>query len=468
MKKRILLLAALLSVMPLAHSNCRVSGQTNPSTQPILPWPLANEILARVRPPNFPDKNFPVTDYGAVGDGKTDNTEAFRAAINTCVAAGGGHVVVPKGTFVTGAILLHSNVDLHLAGATILFSGDVKKYPQMITRYQGIDLMNCSPAIHAVDQTNIAITGDGTLDGSLMTWNHDTRTPSSWLALQKMAHDGVPIAERKFGSPGNSIRTTLVEPYHCTNVLIQGITIRKSHFWQTHPCLCTNVTVDGITTTSTSSQTDGCDPESCRDVVIENCTLGAGDDDIAIKAGRNPDSQRVHEPCENLVIMHSRFHGPWGLVTCGSEQTEGIQHVFVYDCSTIESAPDAHHQTGCAIALYLKTSPERGGFIRDIHLDKVSGKFYRAILEGTMNYDKESSMNVGHPLPEVGDITLSHVSDAGGGLPIVLDLAGLAGDPITSVSLSDCDFTQVAKRNFLNNIEPVKYENVTINGKPAQ
>ncbi len=424
-----------------------------------LPWPAANDILSRIKPPTFPDKTFSVRKYGAAGDGKTDDTAAIANAINACADAGGGHVLIPAGEYLTGAIELLSNVDLHLDGATLTFSDDPDEYPMTITRYQGIDLKNFSPLIHAVNQTNIAITGSGILDGALTAkWNRDGK--GNFALLGKMAAADTPIADRKFG-PDRPLRTTFIEPYNCTNVLIQGVTIRNSHFWQQHPTLCTNVIIDGVTTESTTSQTDGCDPESCDGVVIKNCMLGAGDDCIAIKAGRNPDSQRVHRPSENIVIINSKFHGPWGLITCGSEQSEGIQHVFAYNLSTVDDIKDVRGDTGVRYLLYMKTNTARGGFIRDIHIDNVTGKFNKAIAYGIMNYGKET----GKLSPQVTDISLNNVKAQFA--PIVLDMTGLEDDPMTNITLSNCVFSEIGRESTIKNAK-VSYDNVMINGKAAQ
>ncbi len=278
------------------------------ATSDLLPWPEAADIVAHVKLPSIPDKTFHADDYGINGDGKTDNTQAFAKAIDAVSAAGGGHLTVGPGNYVTGAIRLKSHVDLHLdSGAVIEFSADVTKYPMELTRYQGIDLMNTSPLVGAIGQTDFSITGAGVLDATATSkWNKDG--PGNWYTLVEMGDSGTPIEDRKFG-PARPLRTTCLEPNNCTNVLIQGITIRGSKFWQIHLLLCDNVTVDGVITQSHGSQTDGCDPESCSNVVIKNCILGADDDCIAIKAGRNPDSQRVHKPSERIVIMNSRFHG---------------------------------------------------------------------------------------------------------------------------------------------------------------
>jgi polygalacturonase len=431
---------------------------TTTTTQ--LPWARANEIIARVQPPKFPDARFSVLDYGAVADGTTDNTDAFAKAIAAAAHDGGGYVDVPPGNYVCGAIRLLSNVDLHLNGATILFTGDASKYPLSITRYQGIDLMNRSPLIHAVDQTNIAVTGNGILDGAATAkWNKDGK--GNFAILQQMARDGVPIAQRVFGAV-HPLRTTLLEPYHCTNVFIQGITIRNSHFWQMHPCLCTNVLVDGVTTQSTTSQTDGCDPESCQDVVIENCLLGAGDDCIAIKAGRNPDSQRIHQPCSDLVVMNDRFHGTWGMLTCGSEVTEGVEHVYGFHLATVNNIEDVRHQTGAYMVLYLKTNTTRGGFIRDVHLDDITGKFNRDIVLATMAYSGDKP---GKAKPDISDISISHITNATA--PLVLDMTGLDNDPIADFALTDSSFTQVTHPDRIKNVNNLILKNVTVNGRQA-
>ncbi|HTV47182.1 MAG TPA: glycoside hydrolase family 28 protein [Phycisphaerae bacterium] len=432
----------------------------------MLPWPLANQIVAQAKPPVFPDKTFSVLSYGAAGDGKTDNTSAFSAAISACNAAGGGHVVVPAGTYLTGAILLKSNVDLHLEkGAVLMFDGDESEYPLEPTRNQGIDLINFSPLIYANGAANIGITGDGILDGTLTAkWNK--QVGANWNRLVQMEKNSVPIAQRIFG-PEHPLGTAFVEPYNCTNVLIQGITIQNAHWWQMHPTLSTNVIVDHVTTLSSAAHTDGCDPDGCDNVVIENCDLGAGDDDIAIKSGRDPDTQRVHRPSQNIVVINTQFHGPWGMIACGSEQTEGIAHVFGYNLAT-----DAGGEKwkGVRYVLYLKTSMQRGGYIKDINVDNVTGQFNNAVVFINMSYSGEHESGGSVP-PVVTGITLNNVSDKS--VPQVLDLVGLENDPIGSITLSNCTFTGIQRTSTIQHVSHLVYQNVTINGssvqsKPAQ
>lgn len=419
-----------------------------------LPWPAANAILARVAPPVFPNKNYPITSYGANGDGTTDNTAVFQQAITDCSQNGGGFVTVPAGTFLTGAIRLLSNVNLHLAeGATILFSADVRKYPPVLTRYQGIELINSSPMVYAYGQTNIAVTGKGTLDGSLTRlWNTGE---VDWGSLQEMAESEVPVTQRVFG-PGNpySLRTTFLEPYSCTNVLIQGITIKNAHFWQIHPTLCSNVLIDSVTTESTAGNTDGCDPESCTNVVIKNCSFSAGDDCIAIKAGRGADGRRLHTPSKNIVIMHCKFQGPWGMVACGSEESGGIQHVFGYDLSTIGAS--------VKYVLFLKANPQRGGFVQDINLDTVNASNVTgAVLFATLSYEGVSSG--GFP-PAFDAITLNHMSVRGA--PAVLNVTGPPGDQLRSISLANSTFTDITyPTSIITDVNKVIYTHVIINGQ---
>ncbi|HMF98010.1 MAG TPA: glycosyl hydrolase family 28 protein [Vicinamibacterales bacterium] len=261
-------------------------------------WATADAIVRRITLPTFPPRTFEITRYGATTS--ADATGAFRAAIEACVKGGGGRVVVPKGRFETGAIRLRSNVNLHLDdGATIAFSRDPRAYlPTVLTRYEGVELMNYSPFIYAIDQHDIAITGAGTLDGQADEshwWNWRgagaaagaPMTPAR-TRLFEIAARGVPPAERRFGD-GSFLRPNFVQTYRCRNVLIDGVTVVNSPMWELHPVLCENVVVRGVTIRSHGPNNDGCDPESCRDVLIERCSFDTGDDCIALKSGRNQD-----------------------------------------------------------------------------------------------------------------------------------------------------------------------------------
>ncbi|HZB46059.1 MAG TPA: glycosyl hydrolase family 28-related protein, partial [Pyrinomonadaceae bacterium] len=222
------------------------------------PWAQVPAILKRIKAPVFPKRDFAVTRYGAVAGGAADCTEAFRKAIDACAKAGGGRVVVPAGTFLTGPIHLKSNVNLHVSeGATVKFSQDTKKYlPLVFSRWEGMELMNYSPFVYAFEQQNIAVTGQGTLDGqgdNEHWWPWKGQERHGWKrgepdqrkarkTLEEMTERGTPVQERVFGE-GHYLRPQFIQPYRCQNVLIEGVTIRNSPMWEINPVLCTNVTV---------------------------------------------------------------------------------------------------------------------------------------------------------------------------------------------------------------------------------
>ncbi len=420
-----------------------------------LPWPQARRIVAETRRPTFPWwRVFNVLRYGAVGDGTTDNTAAFQAAIAACHRAGGGRVLVPDGVFVTGAIYLRSNVELHVTGnATIRFSGDVTKYPTVLTRYEGIECMNHSPMVYAYRERNIAVTGSGTLDaGDTAAWNKG----SDRAYLESLIAAGVTDpAQRVVPGSGHSMRSTFVEPYGCERVLIQGITLKNPMFWQLHPTLCRDVTIEGVSTdpSTAHSNTDGCDPESCDHVVIANCDLGAHDDNIAIKSGRDADGRRVNVPTQNVVVYGCTMNGNWGAITCGSELTGGIRNVYAYRCQVVGATK---------FALYVKSNTLRGGFAQNINLDSFSGTFDRAVAFVTMTYNNQTGT---YP-PAFGpfSITRSTCTSA----PVVLDVSGLPDDPVHGFRLRDCAFDGVANpTNRVANVTGLTLTNVTVNGRPV-
>src|SRR4029453_5016011 len=325
----------------------RVEAQTRSD-----PWQELPRVLARIKPPVFPARDFDVAKYGAVGDNTKDNTNAFRDAIAACASAGGGRVVVPAGEFVTGAIELKSGVNLHVShGATIRFTRDQSRYPLVFTRWEGMELMNFSPFIYAFEQENIGITGPGTIDGAADCehwWPWKGRTECGWRSgdvnqdadrnrLFDMVERGVPVAQRVFGQ-GHYLRPMFIQPYRCANVLIEGVKLVNSPMWQVHPVLCRNVTVKDLSMTADGPNTDGCDPESCIDVSIINCEFSTGDDCIAIKAGRNADGRRVKIPSENIVIQRCRMEDGHGGITIGSEASAGVRNVFAEDCR-LDSPP---------------------------------------------------------------------------------------------------------------------------------
>jgi len=283
------------------------------------PWAGAANIVARIKPPVFRNRDFDITKYGAQGDGTTDCTDAIARAITACNAAGGGRVVVPAGIFSTAPIHLKSNVNLHLAKAAVLsFSRDPARYlPLVYSRWEGVECLNYSAQIYADGQENIALTGEGLLEGNADCshwWPWKGRTNCGWSAGQpnqdparnalfEMGDKDVPLAERRFGE-GHYLRPNMVQFCRSKNILIEGVTMKNSPMFEINPVLCSNVTVRGVSIASHGPNNDGCDPDSCQDVLIENCSFDTGDDCLAIKAGRNHDGRRVGVASENIVVSN--------------------------------------------------------------------------------------------------------------------------------------------------------------------
>lgn len=403
--------------------------------------------------PAFPDATFVVSDsrYGAVGDGLTNNTAAFRRAIEDCSSRGGGHVLVPPGVYSTGGIHLLSKVDFHLdLGAVLRFDGNPDDYPLVLTRYEGIECVNHSPMVYAYGQTDIALTGEGVLDASeTVEWN----TGSNRAILEALVGAGVPPEDRVV--PRHSrLRSAFVEPYRCTNVLIQGVKLRQSQFWQLHPTLCRNVHIDHVTTGDTTRlNTDGCDIECCDQVVITNCRFDANDDCIALKSGRDEDGRRVNTPCQNVVISSCRLQGPAGGIACGSEMTGGVRNIYVFDCET--------HGDSIRHMLFVKSNPRRGGFAQNINLDSVRAqRLGGAWGFAQMDYDSQT----GSHRPIFRAWSISHAS--GDFMPWVFQLAGLPDDHIASLHVTDSDFSHVfVPLNFYGDVDDVRFDHVTINGR---
>jgi len=424
-------------------------------------------ILKRIKPPVFPKRDFPITKFGAKANETTDSTEAFRKAIATCNSAGGGRVVVPAGTFVTGAIHLKSNVNLHVsAGATIKFSKNPGDYlPVVFTRWEGTELMNYSPFIYAFEQTNIAITGEGTLDGqsgndSWWPWNGranygwkqgDPNQRADRAALQNMGEQGVPVNQRVFGA-GHYLRPQFIQPYSCKNVLIEGVRIINSPMWEIHPVLCTNVTVSGVKISSRGPNNDGCDPESCTDILIENCDFDTGDDCIAIKSGRNGDGRRLNAPTQNIIIRGCRMRDGHGGITVGSEISGGVRNLFAEKCRL--DSPNLDH------ALRVKNNATRGGLLENFYFRDIEvGQVAHAVITIDFNYEEGAKGNF---TPILRNYSVERL--VSGKSKHVADVQGLANAPIYDLRLDNCTFNNAAEPSIVKNVKGLNLVNVKVNG----
>lgn len=437
------------------------------------PWGQARQILDRVQAPRIPRRSVSVTDYGAKGDGVTLNSRAFAMAIADLATRGGGRLIVPSGRFLTGPIELRSNVELHVtAGATLAFSTDPADFPVVLTRFEGVEMMGLSPLIYAHGQRNIAITGLGVLDGQgsdrhWWSWKGPWKgtVDNGWregmpnqLAARRrlfeMAERRVPVEKRIFG-PQDLLRPSFIEPYQCENVLIEGVRLRGAPFWQVHPVLSRNVIVRNLEILGHGPNNDGCDPESCTDVLIENVTFDTGDDCIAIKSGRNEDGRRVAMPSRNLVIRDCRMREGHGGITIGSEISGGVSNVFAERC-TMDS-PNLDY------AIRFKNNAMRGGVLEGFHYrDIMIGEVKQAVIACDFNYEEGAN---GGFTPVLRDVTIDRLKARRS--VMALDSQGLPGAPIERVRLRDCDFGGVTRPSKIAFTNDLSLNRVRVNGRPV-
>ena len=456
-----------LSVVALAGLSGRLRAEDASASRAAAPdspdlWKTANEILARIAPPEFPDRAFDIRRFGATTT--ADATAGFRAAIDACARAGGGRVTVPKGRFETGALHLRSRVNLHLEdGATISFSRDPKNYlPLVLTRYEGVEMMNYSPFVYALDARDIAITGTGTLDGQADEanwWNWrgtgpaaESPTAAARARLFEMGARGEPVARRVFGE-GQFLRPVFVQPYRCQNVLIEGVTVVNSPMWELNPVLCRNVVVRGVTIRSHGPNNDGCDPESCRDVLIERCTFDTGDDCIALKSGRNEDGRRLHAPIENVVVRECEMRDGHGGVVIGSEISGGARNIFAERCRMDSPRLDR--------VLRFKTNSVRGGVIERVAMRQITvGQVAEAIVAADFYYEEGDA---GAFTPVLRDVDIQNITSRRSKYAFLLK--GYERSPISGIRARDCTFDGVESPDVLESVRDLSLINVRVNGQ---
>ena len=348
------------------------------------PSAKVDSIVNRIQLPVFPSYQINIAKLGAKGDSVTNNKAIFDKAMALCKKNKGGTIIVPKGIYkVNGPIHFVSNVNLKIEkGAKIKFSDNPQDYlPMVLTSWEGTILYNYSPLIYAYECTNIAITGEGTIDGE------GDKIWKSFKAKEKkkknrsrdMNHNNAPLEERKFGE-GYFLRPQMIQFFNCKNILVENIRIENSPFWCLHLLKSQSITIRGISYKSLNYNNDGIDPEYAKDVLIENVTFDNGDDNVAIKAGRDHEGRaNTATPSENIVIRNCNFKGLHGVVI-GSEMSAGVQNVFVENCKTV-----GYLKRG----IYLKTNADRGGFIKNIFVRNIQLDEVEDCLYITANYHGE-------------------------------------------------------------------------------
>lgn len=471
--KFLILILIGISTVSCKNNNEKEKSETKEIAQAEDPWENADRIIESIQVPQFADATFNVKDYGAVANGKTNNSKAFADAITACNEAGGGRVLVPKGTYLTGPIHLKSNVDFHLEeGTEILFSKETKDYlPLVHTSYEGMEFMSYSPLIYAYKQKNIAVTGKGTFNGQAgndnwWPWSgaerygHKEGQPHQRDAhnlprLSKMVEDGVAVEDRIFGE-GHQFRPSFFEPFESEIILIKDVTFINAPFWVMHPTKSNNITVDGVTVNSHGPNNDGCNPEYSQNVHIKNCVFDTGDDCIAIKSGRDNDGRRVGISSENIVIEDCIMKDGHGGVVMGSEISGGVRNVYVRNCEM--SSPNLDR------AIRIKTNTRRGGTIENIYVKNLKvGQVKEAVLKINTHYAIYDNQE-GEHMPVIRNINLENVEVEDGGEYGIL-IRGRKESPVTGVSLTSVTIKKAETPLSVENADPIKFKNTTINGK---
>lgn len=334
-------------------------------------WQNVPLILKRIIAPSFLNKIFNIKDFGGVADGKTDNKKALAEAIKRCSESGGGKVVIPAGNYlVNGSIVLLSNVNLHLEkGAIIRFGTNPQYYlPNVKVRWEGTVCYNYSPLIYAYQQENLAITGEGILDGQTEgTWslwkkdNNGKNQENDKKLLRQMGNDLVPESKRIFGE-NHYLRPSLIEFYECKNILLEGFTAKSSPFWTIHPVFSKNIIIKNLTIKKGTTNDDGIDPDSCQDVLIENCNIDTDDDPISIKAGRDHDAWN-RQGSKNIIIRNCQVQSNVGNAFCiGSEMSGGVENIFIENCQ-VKNTPNG---------INFKCNLDRGGYVKRVFIRNIS------------------------------------------------------------------------------------------------
>ncbi|HEY6902612.1 MAG TPA: glycoside hydrolase family 28 protein, partial [Puia sp.] len=379
--------------------------------------------------PVIPQKDFPIGDYGATGDGTTLNTAAFQKAIEACSAAGGGRVIVPAGRWLTEPIVLRSRVDLHLeAGAQVFFT----KGKSVISPIYGRDL------------EDIAITGQGTFDGGGDSWRpvkKSKQTEEQWQTLLKsggvLSSDGQIWWPSQEARDKDRIRPYMVQFVGCKRILIQGVTLRNSPKFVFYPNNCTDLTVEqaNIYNDWWAQNGDGIDISACKNVVVYRCTVNAGDDGICMKSsGARPDGPAL----DNVLIAGCTVLRAHGGFVIGSNTDGGVQHVFVSDCRF----------TGTDVGLRFKSNKGRGGLVKDIFIQDIVMKdiVREAVLFDTYYEDMPAGAvkdpNKPAPtdkIPEFRDFHISRITCSGAQTAIAI--TGLPEQAVNNISFDSVNIT---------------------------
>ena len=439
------------------------------------------QIEQSIRTPQFADKEYPITKFGAKTSGTAaENQKAIQKAIDKCSKKGGGRVIIPAGQkFLTAAIQLKDGVNLVVEeGAVLEFAFEPELYPIVETSWEGLECFNLSPCVYAFKAKDIAITGKGTIDGggsndTWWPWNGNPRFGwkegmisqriESRPRLLKNGEDGVPMydekgqrtPERCFG-PKDGLRPQLVSFNKCEGLLLEDVTLLRSPFWVIHPLHSTDITVRRVKMINDGPNGDGCDPECCDRVLIEDCFFNTGDDCIAIKSGRNRDGRERNMPSKNIIIRNCEMKNGHGGVVVGSEISGGCQNVFAHDC--VMDSPELER------VLRIKTNSCRGGIIENISMRNIKvGVCKESVLKINLDYEHNEICCRGY-YPTVRNIYMENVTSEKSQYGV--QIIGLDEDTyVYDVHVKNCRFNGVRDGNFRSGkTRNVKFDNLFING----
>ena len=442
---------------------------------------LYKQIEQSIRVPQFAAKEYVITKYGAKPDATAaKNQKAIQKTIDLCSKKGGGKVVVPAGQkFLTGAITLKSGVNLEVQeGAVLEFVFQPELYPIVETSWEGLECFNLSPCIYAFKAKDIAVTGKGTIDGggtneTWWPWNGSPRfgwkegvisqRNGSRARLLKNGEDGIPMynekgersPERVFG-PQDGLRPQLVSFNKCEGILLEDVTLLRSPFWVIHPLHSTDITVRRVKMINDGPNGDGCDPECCDRVLIEDCFFNTGDDCIAIKSGRNRDGRERAMPSKNIIIRNCEMKNGHGGVVIGSEISGGCQNVFAHDC--VMDSPELER------VLRIKTNSCRGGIIENINMRNVKvGVCKESVLKINLDYEHNEICCRGY-YPTVRNVYMENVTSEKSKYGV--QIIGLDEDTyVYDVNVKNCKFNGVNSGNFMSGkTRNINFDNLFING----
>ncbi|MBI1176210.1 glycoside hydrolase family 28 protein [bacterium] len=408
--------------------------------------------------------HFNILDYGAVASWDTKSTDAIRKAIDAASAVGGGTVHIPAGHFLTGPIHLKSNITLFLeAGAHVKFSTNFDDYlPMVPSRFEGVEVMNFSPLIYAKDATNISIRGRGTLDGQGQAWwayldevkkQKSDSEKSRWQREFRKMNPNTAISTTVSGGvPLDFLRPPMIQPYNCTNLLVEGVFITNSPFWTVTPVYCDNVSIQSVTIRNDAHgpNTDGINPDSCRNVRIANCYISVGDDCITIKSGRDEDGRRVGRPAENYTIMNCVMANGHGGVVIGSEMSGGVKNITIASCIF----------DGTDRGIRLKSTRGRGGVVEDIRVSNIVMRNIRdQAIRINMRYTKTEPEPISERTPVFRNIRINGLT---GDAKTAGELIGLEELPLEGISFTDVRLdTQTGFT--MTNVKDITFDGVTVN-----